>query len=223
MTDRKAPTPTPEATEPLECSCARCGKPVDGLYEDGAGDPICPTCDVTTPEAPEPYPRTCMHCGEAIDIGTMGSFCGKRTPSAPCEPTEPNTPGGDLSDGPTHVDCTAGDIVGDVTHPEVRTGSGRLASIDPCVAAIVIALNKGGVKTVACCCGHGRSPGNIMLADGRELIIAENYEQGRAVESAFHDNHGNPIPPPGGCRDRPMGEMIASMRAKRKAAAKEPA
>lgn len=43
--------------------------------------------------------------------------------------------------------------------------------IDFCIAGIVKALNAGGVKTISSCCGHGRSDGSILLADGRELII----------------------------------------------------
>ncbi|KKK71003.1 hypothetical protein LCGC14_2918310 [marine sediment metagenome] len=66
--------PTPEATEPLECSCARCGKPVDGLYEDGAGDPICPTCDVTTPEAP----TECPECVSYFDLEPPTTQGGER-------------------------------------------------------------------------------------------------------------------------------------------------
>lgn len=33
-----------------------------------------------------PCPDRCTHCGEPISLGNMGSMCGKRTPSAPCEP-----------------------------------------------------------------------------------------------------------------------------------------
>ncbi len=44
---------------------------------------------------------------------------------------------------------------------------------DPCLAPLIVALNSSGIKTVASCCGHGKIPGNIALADGRELIIKE--------------------------------------------------
>lgn len=44
--------------------------------------------------------------------------------------------------------------------------------VDACIAPLVKALNRAGsIGTVASCCGHGRHPGNIMLADGRELAI----------------------------------------------------
>jgi hypothetical protein len=42
---------------------------------------------------------------------------------------------------------------------------------DPCLEPLVRALNEGGVPTVASCCGHGQQPGNIALADGRQLLI----------------------------------------------------
>jgi hypothetical protein len=42
---------------------------------------------------------------------------------------------------------------------------------DPCIVPLVQALNAGGVRTVASCCGHGRNVGSICLADGRVLAI----------------------------------------------------
>ena len=49
--------------------------------------------------------------------------------------------------------------------------NGRVRGIDWCISHIVAALNAGGVKTVACCCGHGKIDGRIDLADGRILTI----------------------------------------------------
>lgn len=62
--------------------------------------------------------------------------------------------------------------------------------VDACIAALVQVLNEGGVLTVASCCGHKRRPGNIALADGRELIIAPDWETARAVDRAFPTIHG---------------------------------
>ena len=56
---------------------------------------------------------------------------------------------------------------------------------DPCIATIVQALNDAGIETVASCCGHSKRPGNIILSDGRELIIAPNFETGRLIDKAF--------------------------------------
>ena len=50
---------------------------------------------------------------------------------------------------------------------------GRVRCIDFCIHKIVAALNAGGVRTAASCCGHKNMKGNIMLEDGRTLIIQE--------------------------------------------------
>lgn len=42
---------------------------------------------------------------------------------------------------------------------------------DPCLVPLVKALNDGGVRTVASCCGHGAKDGSICLTDGRVLRI----------------------------------------------------
>jgi hypothetical protein len=53
------------------------------------------------------------------------------------------------------------------------TGEMRWASksVDRCLALIVDALNTAGVLTASSCCGHGRCDGNIILHDGRELVV----------------------------------------------------
>ena len=62
---------------------------------------------------------------------------------------------------------------------------GKPVWCDPEIAPLVKALNDAGIRTVASCSGHGRRPGNIALADGRELIIAADYAEGRTVDRAF--------------------------------------
>jgi len=61
--------------------------------------------------------------------------------------------------------------------------NGRVQCIDRCIHQIVAALNAGGVGTIASCCGHGKMVGTIMLSDGRELIIAPNFEMARTIET----------------------------------------
>lgn len=61
----------------------------------------------------------------------------------------------------------------------------KRASIDSCIAPLVNALNGAEILTVASCCGHFKRPGNIALADGRELIVAPDYETARQVDKAF--------------------------------------
>jgi hypothetical protein len=66
--------------------------------------------------------------------------------------------------------------------------------VDRCIAPLVDLLNVNGFKTVASCCGHGHRPGRIALADGRELIIARNYEDAARIDALFPlDIHGEPL------------------------------
>jgi len=49
---------------------------------------------------------------------------------------------------------------------------GRVRGIDYCIADLVAALNAANIITVASCCGHGdESKANILLEDGRMLLI----------------------------------------------------
>jgi len=54
---------------------------------------------------------------------------------------------------------------------------------DPEIVDLVKALNDGGVPTIASCSGHGERNGNIMLKDGRELIIANDFDDARCIEN----------------------------------------
>jgi hypothetical protein len=58
------------------------------------------------------------------------------------------------------------------------TGEARwdVKGIDRCIAPIVAALNAGGVLTASSCCGHGKACGEILLHDGRRLVI---HHEGR--------------------------------------------
>ncbi len=53
--------------------------------------------------------------------------------------------------------------------------NGKVQCIDRCIHQIVAALNAGGVRTVASCCGHEVRDGSIALEDGRELLIRRAY------------------------------------------------
>ena len=71
---------------------------------------------------------------------------------------------------------------------------GRVRDIDACIAKLVIALNAGGFPTIASCCGHGKIPASIGLADGRWLVIVD-WEQMREALHYFGDGldiHGDP-------------------------------
>ena len=53
---------------------------------------------------------------------------------------------------------------------------GRVQCIDYCIHHIIAALNAGGIRTIASCCGHEKMKGNILLEDGRVLIIEQRPE-----------------------------------------------
>lgn len=61
----------------------------------------------------------------------------------------------------------------------------KKVAIDSCIASIVKALNDNGIHTIACCCGHGKQPGRISLADGRELLIANDYYSAQTICKSF--------------------------------------
>jgi hypothetical protein len=55
--------------------------------------------------------------------------------------------------------------------------NGRVQCIDKCIHHIVASLNAGNVRTIASCCGHNKSPGSIILEDGRWLGIFKNKKE----------------------------------------------
>ena len=57
-------------------------------------------------------------------------------------------------------------------------------AIDSCIYDLVKQLNKGGLKTIACCCGHGKQPPRISLRDGRELLIFD-YDTATKIGKMF--------------------------------------
>lgn len=60
-------------------------------------------------------------------------------------------------------------IPADLSHTQEERW--REMGIDRCIAPIVKALQEGGIDMLASCCGHGKGPGRIDLADGRVLRI----------------------------------------------------
>jgi hypothetical protein len=57
--------------------------------------------------------------------------------------------------------------------------------VDACIADIVRALNEGGVLTIACCCGHGKGPGSVLLSDGRTITISSSSDHERERRNAL--------------------------------------
>lgn len=68
---------------------------------------------------------------------------------------------------------------------ELLTIGGREVEVDVEIAPIVRALNACGVATKASCSGHGYRPGSIILADGREIIIARDFNEARKIDRLF--------------------------------------
>jgi len=56
-----------------------------------------------------------------------------------------------------------------------HTGMPRkaLKGIDSCISGIVKALADAGIVMRSSCCGHGDYDGEIILEDGRKLVIKE--------------------------------------------------
>lgn len=53
--------------------------------------------------------------------------------------------------------------------------------VDSCIAEIVETLTKAKIYTITSCCGHGKRNGEIILEDGRKLIII--------APQLYDDNH----------------------------------
>lgn len=69
--------------------------------------------------------------------------------------------------------------------------AGRVRDIDACLALLVATLNTvPALATVACCCGHGKMPGSIALADGRELVLMSREEAAAYFAAIPHTIHG---------------------------------
>ena len=54
---------------------------------------------------------------------------------------------------------------------------GRVRSVDFCLSRMIAALVAGGVETVACCCGHGKMIGNIVLESGEWIGVFRNWQE----------------------------------------------
>lgn len=49
--------------------------------------------------------------------------------------------------------------------------SNHPVEIDACMAPIITELNRRGVETISCCCGHGKRAAHIMLADRTVITL----------------------------------------------------
>lgn len=88
--------------------------------------------------------------------------------------------------------CDHGDTV-PMWLPSVAANGWRYRPVDRCIAPLVAALRGAGFETVASCCGHGNRPTSIALADGREIIIAPDFESARRIDKLFPTIHGEAL------------------------------
>lgn len=70
---------------------------------------------------------------------------------------------------------------GQYTDVVVLPLNGRCRTIDRCIHHIVSALNAAGIETTMSCCGHGKMPGSINLADGRVLVIGQEVRDADGI------------------------------------------
>lgn len=68
---------------------------------------------------------------------------------------------------------------------QITLTDGRIKSCDECIQPIVQLFNDYGLQTTASCCGHKKQNGSIVLKDGREIMIIENYENARMIDRLF--------------------------------------
>ena len=60
-------------------------------------------------------------------------------------------------------------VAADLSHTGKRRW--KRVAVDRCIAPIVRALQKGGIDMRHSCCGHGGPYGDIVLQDGRVLLV----------------------------------------------------
>ena len=72
---------------------------------------------------------------------------------------------------------------------QIKLTDGRMKSCDECIQPIVQLFNDHGIQTTASCCGHSKMPPNIILKDGREIFIIENFNEARMIEKLFKPLH----------------------------------
>ena len=75
--------------------------------------------------------------------------------------------------------------------PYAENYNGKQYQVDHCISNIVKALNDGNIKTKCSCCSHGKGLGNIMLDDGRELMIIDNFETAREIDKLIFEHLEN--------------------------------
>lgn len=65
----------------------------------------------------------------------------------------------------------------------------RIKPIDRCIAPLITRLNRIGLFTAGCCCGHGNEPGSVIFHDGTMLLICNNECESRIRGLSGHQLH----------------------------------
>lgn len=78
------------------------------------------------------------------------------------------------------------------TEKQIKLTDGRIKSCDECIQPLVQVLNNYGLQTTSSCCGHGKQIPTISLADGREIMFAQNWQDARMINGLFPPLHPSP-------------------------------
>lgn len=62
----------------------------------------------------------------------------------------------------------------------------KVVEVDFCVATLVCALEAGGFRPIASCCGHGKIPPSVLLED-RTMVVWLTEEQSDKVMSRIRN------------------------------------
>ena len=63
----------------------------------------------------------------------------------------------------------------------------KVVEVDFCVAKLVAALEAGGFRPVASCCGHGKMPASVLLEDRTNVVMLTEEEAEDAMRRYKRD------------------------------------
>lgn len=62
---------------------------------------------------------------------------------------------------------------------KLKSGLNR---IDPCMVEVILNLQEQRIRTLACCCGHGKYPMSIIIDIGKDLVIPLEIFSNKVIE-----------------------------------------
>lgn len=54
--------------------------------------------------------------------------------------------------------------------------------IDPCMVQVILNLKELKVRTLACCCGHGKYPMSIIVDIGADMVVPLEIFSNKVIE-----------------------------------------